>query len=68
MKHYDSYNGLVMAGFQGWFAADGDNSQRGWYHYGFRGDNASLDFWPDISESPFKMADGSEAYLYSAYD
>lgn len=74
VKYYDSYNGLVMAGYQGWFAAEGDNSQRGWYHYGFRGDNASIDFWPDISEytkkyiSPFKMADGSEAYLYSAYD
>ena len=73
-KRYDSYQGLVMAGYQGWFAAEGDESNRGWYHYGFRGDNASVDFWPDITEyskkyvAPFKMPDGSDAYLYSAYD
>ncbi len=72
---YDSYSGLVMAGYQGWFAAAGDESNRGWYHYGFRGDTiSSVDFWPDMTEytkkyvSPFKMADGSVAYLYSAYD
>ena len=71
---YDSYKGLVMAGYQGWFAAEGDDSNRGWYHYGFRNDNASVDFWPDLTEytkkykAPFKMPDGSDAYLYSAYD
>ena len=71
---YDSYNGLVMAGYQGWFAAEGDDSNRGWYHYGFRDDNASVDFWPDMTEymkkyvSPFKMPDGSDAYLFSSYD
>ena len=74
VKRYDSYQGLVMAGYQGWFATEGDESNRGWYHYGFRGDNASVDFWPDITEypkkyvAPFKMPDGSDAYLYSAYD
>jgi hypothetical protein len=63
-----------MAGYQGWFAAEGDDSRRGWYHYGLRGDNASVDFWPDMTEyskkyvAPFKMPDGSDAYLYSAYD
>jgi hypothetical protein len=30
---YTSYTGLVMAGYQGWFAAEGDESHRGWYHY-----------------------------------
>lgn len=71
---YDSYKGLVMAGYQGWFAAEGDESHRGWYHYGFRGDRASIDFWPDMTEyakkyaAPFKMPDGSDAHLYSAYD
>jgi len=72
---YDSYEGLVMAGYQGWFAAEGDDSNHGWYHYGIQGDTTiRVDFWPDITEykkkyiSPFKMADGSEAYLYSAYD
>ena len=72
---YDSYEGLVMAGYQGWFAAEGDGSNNGWYHHGFIGDTAAnVDFWPDVSDytkkyvSPFKMADGSEAYLYSPYD
>jgi len=71
---YDSYKGLVMAGYQGWFAAQGDESNRGWYHYGFRDGNASIDFWPDVTEytkkyvAPFKMTDGSDAYLYSPYD
>jgi len=64
-----------MAGYQGWFAADGDESNRGWYHYGFKNDTvASFDFWPDMTDytkkyvTPFKMADGSDSYLFSAYD
>lgn len=75
---YKSYTNLVMAGYQGWFAADGDASQRGWYHYqgngGFYPGNTNVDFWPDITEytkrykSPFKFANGSDAYLYSPYD
>ena len=71
---YDSYNGLVMAGYQGWFAAEGDGSDNGWYHYGFRDGNSGVDFWPDMTEytkkylSPFKMPDGTDAYLFSAYD
>lgn len=75
---YKSYTGLVMAGYQGWFAAEGDGSQRGWYHYqgngGFFPGNTNVDFWPDITEysktykSPFKFANGSDAYLYSPYD
>jgi hypothetical protein len=27
---YKSYNGLVMAGYQGWFTAEGDEDERGW--------------------------------------
>src|SRR6188472_2712448 len=75
---YKSYKGLVMAGYQGWFAAEGDGSQRGWYHYqgngGFYPGNTNVDFWPDITDytkrykSPFQFADGSDAYLYSPYD
>lgn len=76
---YSAYTGLVMAGYQGWFAAEGDDSHRGWYHYRGRGGAfepgvSSVDFWPDMREykkkykSPFKFADGSDAYLYSAYD
>ena len=77
-QKYKSYKGLVMAGYQGWFAAEGDESNRGWYHYGGRGfrpgGTISIDFWPDMTEytkkyvTPFKLKDGSDAYLYSAYD
>ena len=76
---YTSYTGLVMAGYQGWFAAEGDGSNRGWYHY--QGPNntfepgiTNVDFWPDVSEytktypSPFSYADGTVAHLYSPYD
>ena len=71
---FSSYNGLVMAGYQGWFSAQGCESNRGWYHYGFSGDNATIDFWPEMSEyskkyvAPFKMADGSDAYVFSSFD
>jgi hypothetical protein len=75
---YTSYKKLVMAGYQGWFAAEGDESQRGWYHYrhdcGFSAGCTAVDFWPDMSEyekkypSPFQFQDGSPAYLYSPYD
>ncbi|TRX60170.1 xylosidase [Fulvivirga sp. M361] len=75
---YTAYENLIMAGYQGWFAAEGDDSGRGWYHYGgacgFDSGCSTIDFWPDVSEytkkyvTPFKHADGSNAYLYSPYD
>ena len=75
---YASYTNLVMAGYQGWFAAEGDDSNRGWYHYGIKGDDTpgrtTVDMWPDMTEytkkykSPFQYSDGSSAYLYSSYD
>lgn len=75
---YKSYTNLVMAGYQGWFAAEGDSSKRGWYHYqgpgGFFPGSTNVDFWPDMAEytkkyvSPFVLPDGSHAFLYSPYD
>ena len=71
---YPSCTGLVMAGYQGWFSAQGDEMNRGWYHYGFNSDRVTIDLWPEMSEyskkyvAPFKMADGSDAYLFSSYD
>ncbi len=75
---FTSYKGLVMAGYQGWFRAPDDGSDRGWGHYG-RGDkfdqkNNTIDFWPDVSgydktyETPFKNSDGSSARVFSSYD
>ena len=53
-KKYDSYKGLAMAGYQGWFSAPGDGSDRGWYHYqgkeGFRPGSCKVDMWPDVTE------------------
>jgi hypothetical protein len=77
---YTSYTNIVMAGYQGWFAAAGDASERGWYHYqngrcgGFFPGCTSVDFWPDMTEyikkykSPFQYSNGEDAYLYSSYD
>ena len=78
VKSYDSYRGLVMAGYQGWFSTPDDGGQRGWYHYqgkqGFKPGSTNVDLWPDVSEyaktyeSPFTFDDGSHAYLFSSRD
>jgi len=75
---FKSYKGLVMAGYQGWFNAPKDGAGRGWNHYlshgKFEPGSTNIDIWPDVSEykktykTPFKNADGSDAYLYSSYD
>ncbi len=77
-RRYDSYKGLVMAGYQGWFSAEGDGSGRGWYHYkgrdGFRPGSTNVDMWPDVREyeklykTAFSFADGSPAYTFSSWD
>lgn len=76
-KHM-SYHGKVMAGYQGWFNAEGDGAGRGWFHYAkgkqFGPGHVKIDYWPDVSEykikyrTPFKLADGSPAHLFSSYD
>jgi hypothetical protein len=79
VKKYDSYKGLVMAGYQGWFSCPGDGSDRGWYHYAgrnglFQPGICTIDLWPDVSEydkiykTDFVFADGSPAYVMSEYD
>lgn len=75
---YDSYNGLVMAGYQGWFSAEGDGENRGYYHYegrnGFRPGSATVDFWPYNEDyactypTDFRMDDGSPARVFSSAD
>ena len=77
-KRYDSYKGLVMAGYQGWFNTDGDDAGRGFYHYrgrrGFEPGSCSVDFWPDVREykktypTSFKMANGDVARVFSSND
>lgn len=75
---FTSYNGLVMAGYQGWFTAEGDGAERGWHHYEkagkFEPGMNTIDFWPDATDyvktykTAFKYSDGSDAYVYSPYD
>lgn len=75
---YTSYDSLVMVGYQGWFAAEGDGSNRGWHHYQKNGEFkpgfSSIDMWPDVSEysntykTNFLYPDGSPAKVYSSSD
>lgn len=77
-KTYESYKGLVMAGYQGWFNTPDDGANRGWHHYegreGFHPGSTNVDLWPDVSEydklykTPFVYDDGTPAYLQSPYD
>lgn len=77
-NNYNSYHGLVMVGYQGWFNAEGDGANRGFYHYkgnhGFRPGSATVDMWPDVSEyertypTAFTMPDGLPARVFSSYD
>ncbi len=77
-KQYDSYKGLVMAGYQGWFNAPDDGAHRGWYHYqgrdGFRPGSCTIDLWPEVGEyeklyrTDFSFDDGTPAYTFSSYD
>ena len=76
----DSLKGKVMCGYQGWFAAEGDGSNRGWTHYGsermFQKGMCTFDLWPDLSEfgadekfpTPLKHRNGNTAYLFSSYN
>ncbi|MEI6052467.1 MAG: hypothetical protein WCQ44_07185, partial [Opitutaceae bacterium] len=53
-RNYDSYKGLVMAGYQGWFNTPDDGANRDWKHYGgkqgFKPGSCNIDLWPDVSE------------------
>jgi hypothetical protein len=71
---YPSYDGLIMAGYQGWFRAEGDGTNSRFSHYFASEGNCGIDAWPDVSEyertypTPFRLADGSSARLFSLHD
>ena len=75
---YDSYEGLVMAGYQGWFNAPGDGTGRGWHHYEkgnrFEPGWCTIDLWPEVDEYPqlyetaFTFPDGTHASVPSSHD
>lgn len=70
---YPTYHGLVMAGYQGWFRAEGDGSGAKRLAYGDE-TRSGIDMWPDVKEyektyaTPFKMANGEAARFFSSYD
>ncbi len=76
----NSIEGKILAGYQGWFNAEGDGSGLKWKHYsnkeGFKPGSTSNDFWPDVSElqnnqkykTLFNHKNGKPAYVYSAAD
>ena len=75
---YNSLQGLVMTGYQGWFNTPGDGMNLKWKHYEKDGKfipgQCSIDLWPDVSEydqtydTEFKFADGSTAKVFSSHD
>jgi hypothetical protein len=77
-QKYNSYKGLIMAGYQGWFNTPTDGANRGWHHYGnrqgFKPGNCSIDFWPDVAEypvtypTPFRFRNGKPARTFSSHD
>ena len=74
-SRFPSYKGLVMTGYQGWFNTKGDGTDRGWNHYGrIEQGRIGVEMWPEVTEykktykTPFKLANGDPAYLFSSYD
>jgi hypothetical protein len=65
---YPTYDGLVMAGYQGWFWAPKDGIMYP------DADKIRIDMWPDVSEykktypTGLKLADGSTARFFSSTD
>ena len=70
--------GLVLAGYQGWFNTPEDGCGLGWKHYQknkeFRPGACTIDLWPDVSEYPktyptsFEHKDGRVAHVFSSHD
>jgi hypothetical protein len=72
--------GKVMAGYQGWFNAEGDGAKRGYNHWTRGGakpapGNVRVDLWPDLAEFPaaerfptdLVHADGTRAEVFSSF-
>lgn len=74
----EGLDGRVVAGYQGWFRAEGDGSGLGFSHYTregkFEPGYCSIDLWPDLSEyepdekfpTPFRHSDGQVAHVFSS--
>lgn len=74
----NSIEGKILAGYQGWFNAQGDGANLGFKHYGnqgaFKPGKASIDYWPDLTgfdkdekyKTSFIHKDGKPAYVFSS--
>ena len=72
--------GKLVCGYQGWHGTPTDGAGLGWVHYAEHGTfvpgDCHIEYWPDTSEldpaekyaTAFRKADGSVAYVYSAYN
>lgn len=77
-KEYNSYEGLVMAGYQGWFNTPDDGAGLGWRHYGgkngFKPGSCTVDVWPEMREysvcypTEFHYENGDAATVFSSHD
>lgn len=79
-ENAETLNGKVVTGYQGWFNTPDDGAEHGWYSYDrkgvFKPGSCTIDLWPDVTEldddekyaTSFTHADGSTAYVYSAYN
>lgn len=75
---YPSMKGLVMCGYQAWFATPFDGVSNGWTHFANSGrfvpGQCCIDYWPDMTEytktynTSFKNPDGSTAQVFSSND
>jgi hypothetical protein len=78
LLYASTLTGKVVCGYQGWFAAEGDGSGRGWRHYRarnrFQPGSCAIDLWPEMSEldadekfaTPFQHSDGRVAHVFSS--
>ena len=74
----EGLDGRVLAGYQGWFRAEGDGAKLGFRHYEKRGrfepGSCTIDLWPDLTDfrkdekfpTPFRHADGTVAHVFSS--
>jgi len=79
-KRSEDLYGKVVSGYQGWFNAPEDGAEHGWYSWDreniFEPGSCTIDLWPDTEEfdedekypTSFRHADGSTAYVHSAYN
>ncbi len=79
-KTYNSFENLVMVGYQGWFNTPEDGAGRHWAQYQnyktgkFEPGECSIDLWPDVTdykqtyETPFLYDEGTYARVFSSND